>query len=134
VESTEAWFADLVRFVEQNGRVDLVLLPEFSFSEWLPYQDAPEETKRRAWKVKLTKQTLQSKTRRMIFEIEMQESERRSDEWIANRLPAISKLGVSVVVGTKTVLQGDQRFNEGFVWTKENGKKKAEKKRLKTCI
>ncbi len=76
----------------QNEQSDLVLLPELPFYRWFGVTRDENEAE---WNAAVI----------------------AHDTW----LERLTELAPATVLGTRPVTRWDRRFNEGFVWTKDNG-------------
>lgn len=83
----------------QSENSDLLLLPEMAFSPWLAETNQIDEAK---W----------------------QHSVNQHDEWLAR----FAELPVGFILGSRPVLDEGRRYNEGFVWSSDNGYQSAHRK------
>ena len=95
----DAAYAALAEHTRTHGS-DLVLLPEMPFSAWIMATDAVDPAR---WR----------------------EAVDEHERWL-ERLP---DLGARAVLGTRPVLDGDERFNEAFAWEPETGVRGGHRKR-----
>jgi N-carbamoylputrescine amidase len=97
-EVDEPAWRRIATHVRDQG-TDLLVLPEMPFSPWLP---ASAQVDTEAWS-------------RAVEEHE---------RWIDR----LGEIGVEVVVGSRPVTDSTGRFNEAFVWTAEDGCRRAHRK------
>jgi N-carbamoylputrescine amidase len=85
---------DWQRLIKYLASADsnLLLLPEMPFSPWLAETDQIDEKK---WN----------------------QSVAEHDHWLSK----LEELPVSLIAGTRPVLEGDKRYNEGFLWDSQQG-------------
>lgn len=76
----------------EDATADLVLLPEMPFAPWLPASESVEPER---WTAAVDDH----------------------DRW----LDRLDELGGATVAGTRPVVDGGERYNEGFVWTPGGG-------------
>lgn len=98
-ETLEEGWRRLADHVREAGS-ELVLLPEMPFHRWLPASPEPDPG-------------------------EWQAAVAAHDEWMER----LGELDAGLVAGSRPVLEGRRRFNEGFVWEPARGYRPAQRKR-----